>query len=118
MFIPMVLLSFVCVVGFGMFMAALNVKYRDVQQALPFFVQALLFLTPVIYPVTLLSDSWRWVLYLNPMTGVVDTMQAGLLGIRAIEWGLLGISVLSAILILVAGINFFKAKEREFADLI
>lgn len=118
MFLPMVLLTFIASLGVGMFMAALNIKYRDIQQVLPFFIQALLFLTPVVYPVSVVSEQWQWVLFLNPMTGVVDTMQAGLLGLRDIQWDLLAISVVSGLLILIISLVFFKAREREFADLI
>lgn len=118
LFVPLVALSFITVVGVGLFSASLNVKYRDVQQALPFFIQALLFLTPVVYPVSLLPDTLKWVLFLNPMTGVVDTAQAALLGLRPINFTGLAISTTSAILITILGLLFFKAREREFADLI
>ncbi len=116
--IPMLLLSLIAVLGIGIFTASLNVKYRDVRQALPFFIQALLFLTPVVYPVELVPSNIQWILFLNPMTGVVDTIQASLLDIRDVQWSMLAISVASSLIILIIGLAYFKAKEREIADII
>jgi lipopolysaccharide transport system permease protein len=118
LFIPMILLTMLSILGIGMFAAALNVRYRDVTQVLPFLIQAMLFLTPVVYPVSAIPEEWQWVLYLNPMTGVVDTAQITLLGLGEISWNMLAISVVSAVIIFIISLRFFKAKEREFADLI
>lgn len=118
MLLPLVLLTMVATMGIGMFAAALNVKYRDVGQILPFLVQAMLFLTPVVYPVTAVPESWQWVLFLNPMTGVVDTAQATLLNLHEVRWDLLAISVISALIIFILSLGFFRSKEREFADFI
>lgn len=116
--IPMLLLSFIAASGIGMFLASLNVKYRDVRQALPFFIQTLLFLTPVIYPVSLVPGRFQWLLYLNPMTGVISTMRAGLLNEAPIPYHLLGLSVISAVLLFIIGFTYFKRREREVADII
>lgn len=118
LFIPAVLLTFISATGPGLFLAALNVKYRDVKQIMPFVLQTGLFLTPVIYPVTAVPAKFQWVLYLNPMTGVISAMRSSLLGIGTIDWPLTGLSVVVAIAMLVIGIYYFKAKEREFADII
>lgn len=118
LFIPMVFLSVMTVVGLGTLLAAINLKYRDVQQALPFFIQTFIFLTPVIYPVSLVPDSFSWLLFLNPIAGVIETMRASLLGIGEIPWMGLGISITSAIVLVVVGLKYFYAKEREFADLV
>lgn len=115
---PLLLLTSLTILGIGVFMAALNVKYRDVKQALPFFIQALLFLTPVIYPVERVPDNLQWILFLNPITGVVDTAQATMLGLRDVQWDLLGISVASCLVILAIGLNYFKLREREIDDII
>ncbi len=118
LFLPAVALTFVAATGPGLFLAALNVKYRDVKQILPFIIQTGLFLTPVIYPVTAVPQKYQWILYLNPMTGVINAMRASLLGLGTINWLLTGVSVLSAGLLFVFGLYYFKAKEREFADII
>ncbi len=116
--IPALIITFVAASGLGLFLAALNVKYRDIKQALPFLIQTGLFLTPVIYPVTAIPERFQWLLYLNPMTGVINAMRSSLLGQGAINWPLTAISVAVAILLFVIGLSFFKAKEREFADII
>lgn len=118
LFLPMVFLTILATLGTGMFAAALNVKYRDVGQILPFLVQAMLFLTPVVYPVNAVPETWQWILFLNPMTGVIDTVQATLLNLHEVKWDLLALSVLSAVLIFILSLDFFRSKEREFADLI
>jgi lipopolysaccharide transport system permease protein len=118
LFIPAIILTFIAATGPGLFLAALNVKYRDVKQVLPFLIQLGLFLTPVIYPVTAVPAQYQWLLYLNPMTAVINAMRSSMLGLGDINWALSGISVISAIVLFVIGLYFFKAKEREFADII
>jgi lipopolysaccharide transport system permease protein len=116
--IPILLiLTFMASSGLGMFLSALNVKYRDVRYALPFFIQILLFLTPVIYPASIAGD-YSWLLALNPMTGVIQTARSALLGATPINWALLGISAIACSVILLIGITYFKKVERYFADII
>ena len=116
--LPMLLLTLVTCLGFGTYLAALNVKYRDVRTAIPFVVQLGLFLTPVIYPVSLVPARFKLLLYLNPMTGVISTMRSSLLGQGPVDWLGLLISTLVAILLLVLGVGYFKRTERQFADII
>lgn len=118
LFLPAVVMTFVAATGPGLFFAALNVKYRDIKQILPFIMQTALFLTPVIYPVTSVPQQFQWVLYLNPMTAVINVMRSSLLHLGAIDWPLVGLSAVSAIVMFVIGLYFFKAKEREIADII
>lgn len=118
LFLPMLLLSFITVFGVGMLLSSINIKYRDVQQALPFFIQAGMFITPVIYPVSLVPERLEWVLFLNPMTGVIESMRAGLLGLGEVPSLNLGLSVFSAVIIFIIGLFFFKRRETEIADWI
>jgi len=113
------LVAITCVfaVGLGLFLAAINVKYRDVKYILPFFVQLLLFLTPVIYPSSILG-AYAWLLALNPMTGVIKAMRAALFGGTAINWFLLFLSAATAMVIFLLGLLYFKKSEKRFADLI
>ena len=116
--IPLLLLiTFMAAVGAGLFLAAVNVKYRDVRYALPFFIQILLFLTPVIYPASI-AGKWSWILALNPMTGVIQSARAALLGTTPINWLLLGISFSACLVILIIGTIYFKKVERYFADIL
>lgn len=118
LFVPMLLVSIAAVLGVGSFMAALNVRYRDVSQALPFMIQVLLFLSPVIYPVSIVPETWRWLIFLNPIAGVIEVMRATLLGIGSIDLGHLAISLASCLILLIAGIRFFKRQEKIFADYV
>lgn len=104
-------------VGGGLFLAALNVKYRDVRFVLPFFIQILLFVTPVIYPASV-AGRYSWLLALNPMTGVIQNARAALLGTAPINWLLIAISFAATAVLLIVGIVYFKQVERYFADII
>jgi lipopolysaccharide transport system permease protein len=116
--IPLLLIiSFMAAVGGGLFLAAINVKYRDVRYALPFFIQILLFVTPVIYPASL-AGKYSVILAMNPMMGVIQNARAALLGTAPINWTLLGISFLACLLLLIIGILVFKKVERYFADIV
>ena len=116
--IPAILVTFLAAAGAGLFLAAVNVKYRDVRQALPFIIQTGMFLTPVIYPVASIPARFQWVLYLNPMTGVINAVRASFLGSGTISWSLTSISVVVSILLFVGGLYYFKGREKEFADII
>ena len=111
-------LTFLCAVGVGLWLSALNVEYRDIRYAIPFLVQLWLFVSPVIYPVSLVSKKYQWLLALNPMGGVIDAYRASLLGHRPIDWTLLAISTVMIFGILVSGLYYFRRMEKTFADVI
>lgn len=113
----LLLISFMASVGGGLFLAAINVKYRDVRYALPFFIQILLFLTPVIYPASI-AGQYSKILALNPMMGVIQTARATLLGTTPINWTLVGMSFTTCLILLLVGIYTFKNVEGYFADII
>lgn len=113
----LLMITFMAAVGGGLFLAAVNVKYRDVRYALPFFIQILLFLTPVIYPASI-AGKYSWILAMNPMMGVIQTARAALLGTTPINWILLASSFVACAVLLVIGVIYFKKVERYFADII
>jgi len=115
--LPSILITFLSFSGLGLFLSSLNVKYRDVRYALPYFIQILIFVTPVIYPPIVLGK-YQWLWYLNPMAGVIETMRASLLGIGTINWQLLGSAAIISILSFVFGLIYFNKTERFFADII
>lgn len=115
--VPALAVTFLSFSGLGLIFSSVNVKYRDVRYALPFFIQLLVFLTPVIYPSSILGRH-QWLLYLNPMSGVIETMRAGLLGVGAINWFIFGTSALLSILLFALGLFYFKRSESFFADVI
>lgn len=116
--IPLLLfITFMASVGLGLFLASINVKYRDVRYALPFFIQILMFVTPVIYPAGVLGK-YSWILALNPMMGVIQSARAALLGTTVLNWTLIIISFIATFVLLLIGIYVFKKTERYFADII
>jgi lipopolysaccharide transport system permease protein len=110
------LLVFGLALGIGMGLAALNVRYRDVRHALPFLIQMWMFLSPVIYPPAILPPRWRWMLGLNPLSGVIEGFRAALFG-RAFDWPSLGLSALIMVVCLAAASWYFRRVERTFADI-
>jgi lipopolysaccharide transport system permease protein len=120
--LPVLLFSTVCSsLGVGFFLAALNVKYRDVRYALPFVIQTLMYVTPVMYPVSMLNKYpvvKTLMIWLNPISGVISNARAGLLGRSPIEWGVLGVSCLMSFVFLLVGLAYFKATEAYFADIV
>ncbi len=116
--IPLLLIiTFMASVGLGLVLAAINVKYRDVRYILPFFIQMLLFVTPVIYPAGI-AGKYSWILALNPMMGVIQSARAALLGTTVLNWLLITISLVATFILLLIGIYTFKKTERYFADII
>lgn len=103
--IPLLLiLTFLAATGLGLFLAALNVKYRDVRYVLPFFIQIMLFITPVIYPASI-AGKYSAVLALNPMMGVIQTARAALLGTTPINWTLMLTSLIAGLVLLVIALS-------------
>lgn len=117
-FIPFLLLiSLLASSGMGLFLASINFKYRDVRYALPFFIQLFMYLTPVIYPPSILGEKYQWILSLNPMTGVIETARAVFFGVNPINFNSLFISIGISIALFLFGVFRFKKTERFFADL-
>ena len=92
-------------------------KYRDIRYALPFAIQIMMFLTPVIYPVSLLPERWRWVLRLNPLSGIIEGFRDAIFG-RPFNWSGLGISDGNHFMVLLRLLGYFERMEQEFADVI
>jgi len=113
----LILISFILALGTGLILASINVKYRDIRYALPFVIQLMLYVTPVIYPASILGK-YSYLLAINPMTGVIKAAQAAILGNAPINWMLLGISAGISIILLVIGFIYFKRAEKYFADII
>lgn len=113
----LLLITFMASTGLGLFLASINVKYRDVKYALPFFIQILLFVTPVIYPASIAGE-YSYLLAINPMTGVIQSARAAILGTTPINWLLVNISLIGTLALMIFGIYIFKKTERYFADII
>jgi len=117
MFPLLVLLTTLLALAVGMWLSALNVKYRDVRFALPFLVQSWMFVSPVIYPTSLLPEKYRWLLWLNPMTGIIEGYRSSLFG-RPFNGIALAVSAgITSILLIYASYSF-RRMERTFADIV
>ncbi|MBT4430742.1 MAG: ABC transporter permease [Nitrospinaceae bacterium] len=116
--LPLLLLALVSSLGVGLWLSAVNVKYRDVRYTLPFLVQFWLFATPVAYPSSLLSEPWRTVYGINPMVGVVEGFRWALLGAGSAPGAMIAVSSLVSIIIFVSGMYYFRKMERVFADIV
>lgn len=120
--LPVLLLSVIMsAMGAGMFLAAINVKYRDVRYAVPFFIQIMMYVTPVIYPVKMLDGHpivKTLMLWLNPLSGVITNVRAGILGQGPVDYGVLGVSFLMSAVFFFVGLYYFRSTERYFADII
>jgi lipopolysaccharide transport system permease protein len=99
-------------------LSALNVRYRDVRYVIPFAIQMWLFATPIAYPSSLIAEPWRTLSAINPMVGVVEGFRWATLGTADAPLELIGISAVSALVLLVAGLAYFDRVERTFADYI
>lgn len=102
--------------GLGLFAAAVNVRFRDVRYILPFFIQIGLYVTPVIYPLSAIYDYRKWLLMLNPLTGVIESARIVFIG-KNVDWGLIGISFMISLVIFVVGLYCFRATEDVFVDI-
>ena len=113
-----ILFALMTATAIGLWLSALNVKYRDVRYTLPFLTQFWMYATPIAYSSTIVPESWRWLYSLNPMTGVVEGFRWALLGTEnPLGWPIF-ISILAVLALLVSGVMYFKRTEDSFADLI
>lgn len=112
------LLTIVCALAVGLWLAALNAVYRDVRYVIPFALQFWMFASPVAYPTWLVPARWRWLYGLNPMTGVIDGFRWGLTGSHPPAWAALGASLLLTLVVLAGGLLYFQRMEDIFADVI
>ncbi len=116
-FIPLfILIMMLTAAGAGMWLTALAIQYRDIQYGSNFFIQLLMYLSPVIYPASSVPDKFQLVYALNPMVGVIEGFRAVLLGTHSMPWFYLGIGSASAFVLFISGIMYFRHMERYFAD--
>lgn len=103
--------------GTGVFLSALNVKYRDVGMILPVLIQLLMYASPVVYPSTLVPSRWRVFYDLNPLAGLLEGFRTSLFG-GAFDWSALAVSFVFTFLLLIMALFFFRRVEKDFADVI
>ena len=111
-------LTFLCAVGVGLWLSALNVQYRDIRYVIPFIIQLWMFVSPVIYPVSMVKEKYQWLMALNPMGGVINAYRASILGHLPIDWFLFGISTSIIFALFISGLYYFRRMEKTFADVV
>lgn len=114
----LVLFALTTALAVGLWLAALNVQYRDVRYTIPFLAQLWLFATPVAYSSTLVPEEWRPLYGLNPMAGVVESFRWALLGSGAVDWPMMAVSAVVVLAMLIGGLFYFRRLERTFADVV
>jgi lipopolysaccharide transport system permease protein len=117
MLVPLVVLLSITSLAAGLWLSALNVKYRDVRYAVPFLIQIGMYLTPIVYPISVIPMKYRWLLALNPVSGTIQGFRSALLHLP-FDWSALLLSAVITVGFLVFAAYSFKSMEREFADVI
>lgn len=112
------LLAFFTALAAGLWLSALNVRYRDVAYTIPFLVQVWMYVSPVVYSISLVPEKWRLLFSLNPMTGVIEGFRWALLGKASPDFGVMAVSALVVLGLLFSGLIYFKRMEQTFADVI
>ena len=113
-----VFLTLLLAAGTGYWLSSICVKYRDVKFALPFFIQMLMFVSPVIYPASILGENLQWLLALNPLTGLLNAHRAVLLGHVPVDYVGLAVSAVITLAIFFSGVLYLRRTEKYFADLV
>lgn len=112
------LLALVTALGFGLWLSALNVLYRDIRYILPFLTQLWMLVTPVAYSSQEVPQQWQLVYALNPMVGVVEAFRWAMLGTQTAPGPMVAVSSAISLLLLITGLYFFRRMERTFADMV
>ena len=112
--LPLIFLA----LGLGTIFSSLNVKYRDIKYTIPFIIQILLFITPIIYPISILPEKYRILAAINPLTGIIEAFRSTVLPGKELDLVLLLFSIAISLLIFIIGMIFFRKTEKEFADIV
>jgi len=119
LFFPVAVLMMAALgLALGLIISALTTKYRDLSFLVTFGVQLIMYATPVIYPLSIVSDKYRWLLNINPMTGIFEAIRYGLLGRGLFDWTLIGYGATIIIVLMITGIIVFNKVEKNFVDTV
>lgn len=119
LFVPAsILITTISTLGIGFFLAALNIKYRDFRYVIPFLIQALLFMTPVIYPVSILNHEWlKYIVASNPLYAGIALFRSCFID-TPMQTNFLWVSIFSSLVFFITGLYYFRKTEAYFADLV
>jgi lipopolysaccharide transport system permease protein len=119
LFIPVfALLTIAFALGVGLWLAPLNVKYRDISHTLPFLLQIWMYASPVVYPLSMIPEKWATLYSLNPMVGIIEGFRWAILSDYSFNPSSLLISLIIVPLLLISGVIWFRQCERQFADIL
>jgi lipopolysaccharide transport system permease protein len=116
--IPILLIEILLLLGLVLLLSMVNVWFRDVSHAMALLVQFWMYLTPIIYPLSMVPERWRWLYDLNPMVGIIESFRSVFLRAEAPPFDLLIISAVASVVLFVSGYILFKRREFQFADVI
>jgi lipopolysaccharide transport system permease protein len=116
--LPLIAVVALTSLSLGLFLSAVNVRYRDVGYVIPFFTQLLFFVTPVAYPMSLVPQQWQFLYRLNPMTAIVGAFRYSILGGAGLDRRTLLVATASAITLFLLGLLYFQRTEKTFADVV
>jgi lipopolysaccharide transport system permease protein len=114
----LIVLLLMCALGLGLILAAMSVQYRDVKHMVPFLVQILIYIAPVVYPVSNIPEQYRLYYALNPMVGVIEGFRSALLGTNPMPWNLIAVGTAVNVAIFIYGLYYFRRMEKHFADVV
>jgi lipopolysaccharide transport system permease protein len=112
------ILALVTALAVGLFLSALNIKYRDVGYTIPFIIQFWMYASPVAYPASLVPEGWRPLYSLNPMVGVIEGFRWAILDKANVDFGVIVVSAVIALALLLGGMFYFKRMEQTFTDIV
>ena len=116
-FLPILIIIMILTsMGVGMWLSALAIQYRDVQQLMGFLIQLLMYLTPIIWPFTFIPEKYRLLYGLYPMAGVIEGFRSALIGKTEMPWDMIGLGFIISLFLFFTGSMYFKFKERIFVD--
>jgi lipopolysaccharide transport system permease protein len=113
-----IMVAVVTALAFGIWLTALNVKYRDIGMAVPFLIQIWMYLCPIVYPISMVPESYRTIYAINPMVGVIEGFRWSLLGSAPPNWTMVAVSLMAVAAVLFSGLVYFRKVETTFADII
>lgn len=116
--IPLALVAGALALAVSLWLGPINVRYRDVKHTVPFLIQVWMYASPLVYPLEIVPEQWRWLYALNPMVGVIEGFRWAIIGQGAPDLSAMGIGLVLIVLLLLGGLVFFRKNEHSFADLI